>query len=64
MATESRKYDTRTIERFIREGKISDEEYEKYLASLPDAADKAETLEAEFVHGVLEDGKKAPQDDE
>ncbi len=37
---ESKKFDVRTIERNIREGLISKEEYEQYLQGLPDVSDK------------------------
>ncbi len=53
MATESRKFDVRTLERYLREETISREEYQQYLENLPDVSDKAEKMEAEFVEGVL-----------
>jgi hypothetical protein len=34
-------YDVRTIERYLREGKITKNEYERYLKNLPDMADES-----------------------
>ena len=55
MDRESRKFDVRTMERFVRDGIVSREEYQNLLDNLPDVADKAAKMEAEFVTGVLED---------
>lgn len=55
MSRESRKYDVRTMERFLRDGRISEEEYGKYLELLPDVGEKGEPVEAEFVKGILEE---------
>lgn len=55
MSREKRKYDIRTMERFLREGKVTEEEYEAHLQALPDVGDKAVPVEAEFVPGILED---------
>jgi hypothetical protein len=34
-------WDTRTLERRLRKGQVAKKDFEKYLKSLPDAADKA-----------------------
>jgi hypothetical protein len=34
-------YDVRTIERYLREGKITKNEYEQYLKNLPDMVDES-----------------------
>ena len=43
-----RLFDNRTIERNIRKGLTTRKDYEKYLKSLPDVADKAAPPEAEL----------------
>jgi predicted RNA-binding protein associated with RNAse of E/G family len=55
MATNERLFDVRTLERSLERGLITREDYENYLANLPDVADNAVTIEAEFVEGVLSD---------
>ena len=55
MANVDRKFDVRTLERYLREGKVTREEYDEYVQNLPDLADKAATVEATFVEGVLDD---------
>lgn len=64
MVKESRKFDVRTIERDVREGNVSRKEFQDYLESLPDVADKAEKIESEFVEGVLEDDDEEAATDE
>jgi len=39
------KFDTRTINNDIRDGRINDSDYQKYLKSLPDDSDNATQLE-------------------
>lgn len=46
-------YDARIVERNIARGKISKEEYEAYLASIPDDADLQETSAISFVHSRI-----------
>lgn len=60
MATNERVFDVRTLERSLDRGLITREDYDAYLANLPDVADNAAALEAEFVEGVLseEDGEE------
>ena len=46
----SEKFDKRTIERKIQTGQVTLEEYNDYLASLPDDTENAEEVEAKFVY--------------
>ncbi len=51
--TDNRLMDVRTVERNIKAGKVSKEEYAKYIADLEDCADLAEESETQMVlHGV------------
>ncbi len=59
-----RNYDVRTIERYLREGVIDRDEYQEHLDDLPDVADKAKEVEAEFVEGVLDDEEDEVVDEE
>lgn len=47
--TEDRLLDIRTIKRNIKAGKVSQEDYQKYLESLEDCADEAEETETQMV---------------
>ena len=38
-------FDVRTVENYLRKGKVDRREYERFLKSLPDAADKAEPID-------------------
>lgn len=49
-----RKFDLRTLERNLRKGLITQEEYDAYLKNLPDSADNVDNIEAEFVEGILD----------
>lgn len=42
--------DTRTVERNIKTGKISREDYQKFLSSLEDCADEGEETETQMIH--------------
>lgn len=64
MASEERKFDVRTIERYLREGVVSRDEYEEHLEELPDVSDKAEDVEAEFVEGVLDEEEEPDAQEE
>jgi len=44
---EQKKFDKRTIDRKIREGHISQKEYQQYLKSLQDVSDKIDEGEKE-----------------
>lgn len=46
--------DRRLAERMIRNGQITQEQWDKHLQSLPDDAEKGEDLETEFEAGVIE----------
>ncbi len=37
-------FDMRIYERYIKEGEISEKDYEKYIKNLPDVSDKATLL--------------------
>ena len=51
--TDTRLIDIRTVERNIKAGKVSKEEYAEYLENLEDCADLAEESETQMVlHGV------------
>ena len=38
-------FDERVVERYIKKGKVTREQYESYLASLPDLAEEAEAVD-------------------
>lgn len=46
--------DRRMAERLIRSGKLSREDWEKHLQSLPDVAEKAEPIRTELETGVMQ----------
>jgi hypothetical protein len=46
----SNKFDLRTIERKIKTGEITEEEYQQYLDSLPDESDNATDMDVKFVY--------------
>jgi len=48
-------YDARVVERNIKSGSLSQEDYDKYLASLEDCADMAEETETQMVLTSTED---------
>lgn len=54
-----KKFDVRTVQRFVRDGIVSREEYDEFVENLPDVSDKAAKMEAEFVDGVLDDEEEA-----
>lgn len=62
--------DIRTVDRYITRGKITREQYEAHLESLPDDADLAETSGTHFVHTRIvgpqwdDDGSMADEDDQ
>ena len=58
MSRESRKFDVRTMERFLRDGKVSEEEYQAYLDSIPDVAEKSVPMEVELVSGTLDEDQE------
>jgi len=44
-------FDSRTVERNIKEGKIAKEDYRKFLESLPDLSDRVDTIKLEYLAG-------------
>ena len=48
----STKFDLRTIERKIKTGEITREEYQQYLDSLPDDAENATEMEVKFIYAA------------
>ncbi len=52
--TEERLLDIRTVERNIKAGKVSAEDYQKYLESLEDCADDAEETQTQMVLHVAD----------
>lgn len=61
---ENKKFDRRTMERNLKEGIVSAQEWEKYLKSLPDASDKADfvVMEDEKREEVVKDKEEAADD--
>jgi hypothetical protein len=61
-------FDVRTIERNIRKGLTTRKDYEKYLKSLPDAAEKAATVDslaaADENDDLLEDDEDLDDDED
>ena len=51
-----RLFDVRTIERNIRKGLTTRKDYDKYLKSLPDAAEKAAPLETGSTAALADEG--------
>ncbi|MFB0507837.1 MAG: hypothetical protein ACETWT_13985 [Thermodesulfobacteriota bacterium] len=41
---ESKKFDKRTIEKYLKEGIVSATEWEQFLKKLPDVSDKADSV--------------------
>ncbi len=50
-------FDIRIVERNIEKGLITRKEYEEYLKTMDDSAERAEKIEAEFVENVLTQDK-------
>jgi len=44
------KFDTRTLERLLRERTLSRDEVDSMLAALPDSASEADSSSVQFVH--------------
>ena len=47
-ALKGKKLDTRLQEKLLREGKLSEKEYQSYLSSLDDTKEESEDLETNF----------------
>ncbi|MEM1350184.1 MAG: hypothetical protein AAGI01_16615 [Myxococcota bacterium] len=61
---EDRQYDLRTLDRNLRKGTITKEQYDAYLSGLQDAQEHGVVFDASFVEGVLEDEETAGDDGE
>jgi len=48
------KLDRRLAERLIRRGELKQEDWDAYLATLPDSEDKAEPVTTELETGVIQ----------
>ncbi len=59
-----RLFDVRTLERNIKKGLITREDYNAYLEGLEDAKPKADVIESEFEEGVLDEDEQAEEDDD
>lgn len=61
---ESKKFDKRTIERNLKEGIVSAEEWEQFLKGLPDVSDKVEFVMSEETQEekTVEDKKTTPKE--
>jgi hypothetical protein len=56
---ETKKFDKRNIQRNLKDGLVSQKDYESYLSKLPDASDKvfvADTEPAETEHKGIAEG--------
>lgn len=49
-----RKFDIRTLERNLAQGKITQDEYDTHLANLADSAPGSAEFQAQFIEGILE----------
>ena len=48
----SNKFDLRTIERKIKTGEVTQEEYQQYLASLPDESENSTEMDVKFIYAA------------
>jgi hypothetical protein len=46
----SAKFDKRTIERKMKNGEVTEAEYQAYLSDLPDESENAQEMETKFVY--------------
>lgn len=46
----SAKFDKRTIERKMKNGEMTEAEYQAYLSDLPDESENAQEMETKFVY--------------
>jgi len=46
-----RHLDRRVVERYIKKGLVDEKEYQRYLKSLPDLAEKSSKVDTEFEPG-------------
>jgi len=60
--SENKLMDVRTVERNIKAGKVTKEEYAKYIESLEDCADLADETETQMVlHSVEAEAEEAAE---
>ena len=52
------KFDKRTIERNLKSGTISQKEYDKYLAKLPDLAEDSENIDVPLYPWEVEEAER------
>ena len=52
------KFDKRTIERNLKSGVISQKEYDKYLAKLPDLAEESENIDVPLYPWEVEEAER------
>ena len=60
---ENRLLDIRTVNRNIKAGKMTQEEYDAYLESLEDCAEEAEETETQMILHVADDEAEAGGDE-
>jgi len=60
---ENRLLDIRTVERNIKAGKVSQDEYQKYLEGLEDSADEADETETQMILHVADEDVDADGDE-
>ncbi len=59
---ENRLFDVRTLERNLRKGLITHKDYEKYLAKLPDAADRSVVSKPDESRDDRDDARYLPKE--
>ena len=59
---ENKTVDKRVAHRYLRKGIVDEKDYERYVKSLPDLADRAMPVEASIEHDEVDDegGGSAP----
>jgi hypothetical protein len=45
---ETKLYDKRVVQRYVRKGRLDEKEHDRYLKALPDLEDRAIPVESEF----------------
>lgn len=58
------KFDKRLIERNLRKGQLTPEEYQAHLAALPDASDNVDVVEAQIESILNKDGDEPNTSDD
>jgi hypothetical protein len=52
---ETKLYDKRVAQRYVRKGRLDEKEYERHLKSLPDLEQQAVPVESEFEDTALDE---------